>query len=297
MVNHSEWQSIAQQIEQTIKQPFTISNRQAVSGGCINSAYIIQNQADCFFIKLNQAHLTAMFEAEFSGLKEIAETQTIKVPKPILSGMVNNHAFLVLEAITLGNGNSQSDQLLGQQLANLHKHKQAFFGWHTDNTIGSTPQINDSSDNWLSFWRKNRLEFQLTLAEKNGYTGKLIQSGEKLANSLNCLFTNHDLHPSLLHGDLWSGNAAANEKGEPVIYDPACYYGDRETDIAMTELFGGFSANFYAAYNESYPLHPDYAVRKTLYKLYHILNHLNLFGSSYQRQAQNMIDSLLAEIS
>jgi len=297
MLNNSDWQTIALQIERAIKQPFKISNIQAVSGGCINSAYLIQGQANSYFIKLNQAHLIAMFEAEFAGLKEITETQSIRVPKPVLSGVINNHAFLVLEAITLANGNFQSDQQLGQQLATLHRFKQPFFGWHTDNTIGSTPQQNNASDNWLSFWQHKRLGFQLALAEKNAYSSKLIQSGEKLNSSLDYFFTDYAPHPSLLHGDLWSGNAAISEHGEPVIYDPACYYGDRETDIAMTELFGGFSPHFYQAYNDSYPLHPEYEIRKTLYNLYHILNHLNLFGASYQQQAQNMIDSLLAEIS
>jgi len=297
MLNNSDWQTIALQIERAIKQPFKISNIQAVSGGCINSAYLIQGQVNSYFIKLNQAQLIAMFEAEFAGLKEITDTQSIRVPKPVLSGVINNHAFLVLEAITLGHGNLRSDQQLGQQLATLHRSKQPFFGWHTDNTIGSTPQQNDASDNWLSFWQHKRLGFQLTLAEKNAYSSKLIQSGEKLNSSLDYFFTDYDPHPSLLHGDLWSGNAAITEHGDPVIYDPACYYGDRETDIAMTELFSGFSAHFYQAYNESYPLHPGYEIRKTLYNLYHILNHLNLFGASYQQQAQNMIDSLLAEIS
>jgi len=238
-----------------------------------------------------------MFEAEFDGLSEIAQTNTIKVPRPILTGVAADQAFLVLEFIDISAKNSQSDTQLGHQLAALHKIQQSFFGWHINNTIGSTPQINDSSVHWLTFWQSHRLNFQLSLAEKNGYKGKLIQSGNKLSDSLHYFFNSYSPHPSLLHGDLWSGNAAMTTQGKAIIYDPACYYGDRETDIAMTELFGGFSSHFYQAYNETYPLDSGYSTRKTLYNLYHILNHLNLFGSSYQQQAQNMIDSLLSEIS
>lgn len=297
MLNHLEWQVIAEQIEQTTKLPFIITDIQPVSGGCINSAYRLQADNMTYFIKLNQRRLVSMFDAEFSGLEELAQTNTIKTPQAILTGVINNKAFLVLENLNLTSGNSRTDSQLGQKLAALHKIQQPFFGWHKNNTIGSTDQINSRSNNWLVFWKKQRLDFQLVLAEKNGYSAKLIQSGEKLSDTLASFFDNYSPHPSLLHGDLWAGNAAVTKQGVPVIFDPACYYGDRETDIAMTELFGGFSHNFYAAYNEHYPLHPGYTLRKTLYNLYHILNHLNLFGESYLHQAQNMIDCLLSEIS
>lgn len=297
MVDNSDWQTIAIQIELTTNRSFSIINARPVSGGCINSAYLLQGKDNSYFIKINQAQMISMFEAEFSGLKEIEQTHTIKVPQPILSGIFKNNSFLVLESIILKPGSQQSDKQLGHQLAALHQLKQPFFGWHIDNTIGSTEQINHSSNNWLNFWRTNRLDFQLSLAEKNGFSGTLIESGEKLSSSLHHFFIGYTPHPSLLHGDLWAGNAAMTDQGEPIIYDPACYYGDRETDIAMTELFGGFSSSFYAAYNEYYPLDSAYSLRKTLYNLYHILNHLNLFGASYQQQAQNMMDSLLAEIS
>ncbi len=297
MLNNSDWQTIATQIEQATHQSFSIVNAHPISGGSINSAYLLQGKNNNYFIKINQASLISMFEAEFSGLKEIAQTQTIKVPQPIISGVFTNNAFLVLEAITLSSKNHHSDERLGRELAAMHQQKQPFFGWHCDNTIGSTQQINQTSNNWLSFWRTNRLDFQLSLAEKNGFSGRLIKSGGKLSSSLQHFFNGYTPHPSLLHGDLWAGNAAMTDRGEPIIYDPACYYGDRETDIAMTELFGGFSNSFYAAYNECYPLDSDYSVRKTLYNLYHILNHLNLFGASYQQQAQNMIDSLLSKIA
>ncbi len=297
MPTSAVWQSISQQIEQVVHSPFKATEITSVSGGCINSGYILQNNNNRYFVKLNQAHLLSMFEAEFSGLTEIAKTNTIKVPKPIIFSKVDEYAFLVLEFIHLKTANHQSESQLGQQLAELHKIRQPFFGWHKANTIGSTPQINTPTNQWPVFWQSKRLDFQISVAEKNGINGYLIESARKLSNSLHYLFTDHSPQPSLLHGDLWSGNAAMTKQGEAIIFDPACYYGDRETDIAMTELFGGFSVNFYSAYNESYPLDSNYSTRKTLYNLYHILNHLNLFGSSYQQQAQNMIDSLLAEIS
>ena len=296
MVNTPDWQQIGKQIERATNQPFIITSTRPVSGGCINSAYILQGGNTSYFIKLNHHQLLSMFEAEYAGLEEIAKSKTVKVPQPIVYGVMADKSYLVMEMISLVAGNSQSDRRLGHQLAALHQIQQAYFGWHQDNTIGSTEQINDISDNWITFWRNNRLVFQLSLAEKNGYRGKLMQSGEKLSESLDNFFDDYTPHPSLLHGDLWSGNAAVTNKGDPVIYDPACYYGDREADLAMTELFGGFGSDFYAAYNESYPLHSGYRVRKTLYNLYHILNHLNLFGSSYQHQAQNMLDSLLSEL-
>ncbi len=297
MPTSAVWQSISQKIEQVIHSPFTAREITPVSGGCINSGYVLQNNNNRYFVKLNQAHLLSMFEAEFSGLIEIAKTNTIKVPKPIIFGKAGEYAFLVLEFIHLKTGSHQSESQLGQQLAALHKIRQPFFGWHKANTIGSTPQINTPTNQWPVFWQSNRLDFQISVAEKNGINGHLIESARKLSNGLHCFFSNHSPQPSLLHGDLWSGNAAMTRQEEAIIFDPACYYGDRETDIAMTELFGGFSANFYSAYNESFPLDSNYSTRKTLYNLYHILNHLNLFGSSYQQQAQNMIDSLLAEIS
>ena len=292
-----EWQIITKEIEKTTHQPFILNNIQSVSGGCINSAYILQSENSSYFVKLNQAKFLPMFEAEFAGLKELRETKTIRIPQPIVCGISADKTFLVMENIPLASSSKQSDEQLGQQLAALHHIQQPFFGWHIDNTIGSTAQPNSRSDNWLSFWQTHRLGLQLSLAETNGYGGRLIQSGKELSESLDYFFSDYHPAPSLLHGDLWSGNAAVSAtSGEPIIYDPACYYGDREADIAMTELFGGFGSSFYAAYSNIYPLHSGYSIRKKLYNLYHILNHLNLFGESYLHQAQGLIGSLLSEI-
>lgn len=269
----------------------------SVSGGDINSAYRLQAASIDWFIKLNRAELAAMFVAEAAGLSELADIGAVRVPKVICFGEYQQHAYLVLEFIELGSLNSRSASLFGQQLALLHQKPQAYFGWPIDNTIGSTPQYNTKHDNWVSFWQQQRLGKQLQFAAANGYRGALQTQGEKLLEKIEDFFTDYHPHPSLLHGDLWGGNAAADKHGQPIIFDPACYYGDREADLAMTELFGGFSRDFYAAYQAEYPLDSGYKTRKTLYNLYHILNHLNLFGSGYLNQANNMIGQLLAELN
>jgi fructosamine-3-kinase len=178
----------------------------------------------------------------------------------------------------------------------MHRQAQPYFGWRRDNTIGSTLQLNSSSDDWLTFWREQRLGFQLKLAANNGYGGSLQAKGERLCSDMAVFFEHYSPHPSLLHGDLWAGNAAVDKQGRPVVFDPACYYGDREADLAMTELFGGFSPDFYSAYQAEWPLDHGYSLRKTFYNLYHSLNHLNLFGGGYLRQAESMMAQLLAEI-
>jgi len=237
-----------------------------------------------------------MFEAEADGLRALACSQTIRIPEPVCVGAMEAHSWLVTEYVPLGRGQSHSASLLGQQLAGLHRSTSPGFGWFRDNTIGSTPQINKQNGNWVLFYRDQRLKFQLDLAARNGISGSLQDKGYRLMDDLAVFFESYLPVPSLLHGDLWGGNCSFDAQGDPVIFDPAVYYGDRETDIAMTELFGGFSGDFYAAYNEVWPLHDGYGVRKELYNLYHILNHANLFGGGYASQAESMIDRLLAEI-
>jgi protein-ribulosamine 3-kinase len=267
-----------------------------LGGGDINSAYHLQTDSISWFIKLNQPHTLPMFTAEAAGLHELAQTHTVRVPQVIDSGKTGEYAYLVLEYIPLKAKSSSSERLFAQQLAQLHKQKQPFFGWHIDNTIGSTAQYNRQAQDWLSFWQQQRLGMQLKFAAENGYSGLLQSSGEKLCADLGKFFSSYQPVPSLLHGDLWSGNVAADMNNQPVMYDPACYYGDREADLAMTELFGGFGRDFYAVYQESYPLDSGYNTRKELYNLYHILNHLNLFGSGYLHRAEAMIAQLLAEL-
>lgn len=288
------WDIISKQIVATTGQDFTARIVQPLAGGDINTAFRLQDGQNSYFVKLNRPEWIAMFAAEFAGLQELAKTNTLRVPVPVTYGQTDTHCFLVLEYLELGYSRSTSNRLLGQQLACLHQQKQPYFGWYRDNTIGSTAQINQQSHDWLDFWHKQRLGFQLQLAAKNGYGGRLQTMGERLNSEL-AVFFNHSPVPSLLHGDLWSGNAATDKQGNPVVFDPACYYGDREADLAMTELFGGFGSDFYAAYNDVWALDKGYRTRKSLYNLYHVLNHLNLFGRGYLHQAENMIARLLAE--
>ncbi len=291
-----DWQSLEQHLAVVLNQDFQIDSVQQIGGGDINQAYSISSGRQTYFVKVNQSALVDMFEAEQAGLNEIAATRTIRVPKPISCGQVNHHSFLLMENLNLKRGSSNADAMLGEKLAQLHRVKQPYFGWFRNNTIGSTPQINDPSEFWPDFWCHQRLKFQLKLAADKGYTGRLQKQGELLCGQLGVFFTGYQPQPSLVHGDLWAGNAGVTNANEPVIYDPACYYADREVDIAMTELFGGYSVNFYAAYNDFFPLDAGYQVRKALYNLYHILNHLNLFGSGYLSQAESMMDRLLAEV-
>lgn len=288
--------ALLHQLQQTTGQSLLDPRLTSVGGGDINAAFRLQANSVDWFVKLNRASLASMFAAEAAGLGELAAHRQIRVPKVVTQGECGNQAYLVLEFIQLSGLRGSSAGQLGQQLARLHRQPQAYFGWHIDNTIGSTPQHNERCDDWVDFWQQQRLGKQLQFAAANGFGGKLQANGEKLLEKIPALFSDYQPQPSLLHGDLWGGNASADAQGNPVIYDPACYYGDREADIAMTELFGGFGGDFYAAYNAEYPLDSGYKTRKTLYNLYHILNHLNLFGGGYQHQAENMLQQLLAAI-
>jgi protein-ribulosamine 3-kinase len=292
----SLWPAVSQHIATATGSPFRPKAPRGAGGGCINAAYVVEDGSRRFFVKTNSADQARMFEAEALGLVELAQAGAIRVPQPVCFGASAGHAYLVLEYLELGGGKSQTAQRLGEQLAALHHATAAQFGWKIDNTIGATPQPNAWLDDWLDFWRERRLGFQLRLAAGNGLRGGVQSGGERLLEALPSLFADYRPRPSLLHGDLWGGNWGADADGNPVIFDPAVYYGDREADLAMTELFGGFPAAFYAAYRHAWPLDPGYATRKTLYNLYHVLNHYNLFGGGYGGQAERMIERLLAEI-
>ena len=274
---------------------FRITDFTAAGGGCINSAYRLSDAAgQQLFLKVNHAALAEMFVAEFEGLTELRKPGAIRVPRPVCHGCDETHAWLVTEHIRFRPAGGQSEALLGEQLAAMHRQTADMFGWHRDNTIGSTPQSNRQSDAWIDFFRDERLSFQLQLAANNGFRGRLQVLGAELLERLPAFFDGYTPVPSLLHGDLWGGNLAFDEEGQPVIFDPAVYYGDREADIAMTGLFGGFGRTFYDAYNTAWSLDDGYAIRKTLYNLYHVLNHANLFGGGYAGQAESMMERLLA---
>ncbi len=289
----TDWHTITDQIHAATGIPFALRHERAIGGGCINRAHRISDGQRTFFVKLNAAARLAMFEAEAAGLRELAAAQAVRVPQPICVGVAGEQAFVVLEWLELS-GHVNGAQV-GRQLAQLHRASAAQFGWQRDNTIGATPQLNTQTTDWVAFWSEQRLGYQLQLAAAHGDGGQLQTSGEQLRLALPALL-DHQPQPSLLHGDLWGGNLGALANGQPVIFDPAVYYGDREADVAMTELFGGFDGAFYAAYREAWPLAAGYATRKILYNLYHVLNHFNLFGGGYLRQAQQMMGQLLAAV-
>jgi len=267
-----------------------------VSGGDINEAYRLETGRDVFFVKKNKAELENMFRVEAEALEELHDCGIVRVPKVIEVGATEAYSYLILEYLRLRSLDAGALRRFGEQLARLHSIRQPYFGWKRNNTIGSTPQLNVPSDDWSAFWRRQRLHPQLQLLKEKGFDAELIDKGLLLAEKTELFFAGYRPQPSLLHGDLWSGNAAATESGEPVFYDPATYYGDREADIAMTQLFGGFGTGFYEAYQGTYGLDAGFDVRREMYNLYHILNHANLFGGGYARQAERMIDFLLAQV-
>lgn len=290
------WQDIEQAISAATGTSFRLDRQDNIGGGCINTAMRISGGEREYFVKFNAARLLDMFEAEADGLRDMAAAGAVRVPAPVCTGVSGTQAFIVMEYLAMGGrGGATVMAQFGEQLAQMHRYTNARFGWHRDNTIGSTPQPNAWADDWLTFWREQRLGFQLQLAAQRGIGSRTVQRGERLAARLDGLFDGYEPAASVLHGDLWSGNYGICTSGEPVIFDPAVYFGDREADLAMTELFGGFGREFYAAYNAAWPLDAGYATRKTLYNLYHILNHYNLFGGGYGAQADGMLDRLLAE--
>ena len=243
------------------------------------------------FIKTGPESALAMFEAEAEGLRELAAAGEVRVPAVLDCGVDGGRSFIAIERLALAAADASIERRFGEQLAALHRHTVDRYGWFRDNTIGATPQRNDHGDDWIEFFRTHRLGFQLELAAKNGFGGELQDLGARLVDILPALFEGHEPEASLLHGDLWGGNWGAAD-GEPVIFDQAVYYGYRETDIAMSRLFGGFGRAFYAAYEASWPLADGHERRLALYQLYHVLNHLNLFGRSYLGQALHLLRSL-----
>lgn len=288
-----ELDAAAAAIAERTGKPFIPGSVLPLGGGSIHRAWQLSDGARRYFVKTNLLTAAAMFAAEAQGLQALSAEAVIRTPLFITAGQSREHAFLVLEHLDLAKLDAQGGAALGQALAKLHRVQGEAFGWGEDNYIGSTPQQNTPHPSWPHFFGERRLRRQLALALRNGMDKALTAKGEAVIERIGGLFIDYRPPPSLLHGDLWSGNAAQLADGTPVFYDPACYYGDRETDIAMTELFGGFPTSFYTAYRSAWPLDSGYEMRKPLYNLYHILNHFNLFGGAYLGQAQRMIEALL----
>lgn len=270
--------------------------RRLTAEGSASRAHRYETERGAVFVKSGERSAYEMFAAEAAGLRQIAQTQTLRTPRVLAVRAWERGAFLALEWIDLEAPTRSSEAVLGEHLAWLHRTIQPQFGWSRDNTIGATPQVNTPCEDWPTFLRERRLRYQLDLAARRGAGAALLERGRLLCESLAAFFTDYRPVASLLHGDLWGGNWGADADGLPVVFDPAVYFGDREADIAMTRLFGGFGAAFYAAYRSTWPLDSGAPVRSTLYNLYHVLNHFNLFGGAYLAQAESMIDTLLAEI-
>lgn len=291
-----DWACIAGAIGAATQGEFAVISVRPISGGSIHSAWRISNGQREFFVKTGADLAGSMFIAEAAGLRAIAVTGTVRTPVAIAHGATDSGTFLVLEALDLAPLDSESGARLGEALAHMHRQKGASFGWPADNFIGATPQVNTSHPSWPHFYGERRLRPQLQRALANGMDKALVAKGMAVIERVGGMFISYQPAPCLLHGDLWSGNAGRLPDGTPSIYDPACYWGDREADIAMAELFGGFPTSFFATYRAAWPLDRDYERRKPLYNLYHILNHFNLFGGAYLGQAQRMIDRLLGDL-
>ncbi len=280
-------------IEASLGRGARVESAAAVSGGCIHSCYRVSADAVQVFVKINASRYADAFAAEADGLAAL-RAAGMRAPEPLAHATAAGRAFLALEWLELGG--REDFAAMGRALAALHRATDAPFGWRRDNYIGATPQGNAESADWIAFWRERRLAPQLALAESHGHGGALRADLEKLMQGLPAMFRGYAPRASLLHGDLWKGNADFLADGIPVVFDPAVYRGDREADIAMTELFGGFARSFYAAYDEAWPLDPGYRTRKHLYNLYHLLNHLNLFGGGYLEQVRATLGLLLGAL-
>ncbi len=291
MVNKLFEKQIQQTISNAINENLSIISLNPVSGGDINQAYCLESKSKKYFLKINHEKYYAMFCTEAEALQIIATTDSIRVPKVICMGKFSQQSFLVLEFIEL---TSHGDlALFARQLAKLHLNINAKFGFENDNFIGTTPQKNAWTNNWIEFFNRERISFQLECLKKKNLNRKIVKKIERLLKQLPAFFSGYLPVPALLHGDLWQGNYAFDTFGNPVIYDPASYYGDHETDLAMLELFGHPGADFFQQYAQIFPVDSGYFHRKPLYNLYHIMNHANLFGGSYLQQLDDRVNELL----
>jgi fructosamine-3-kinase len=272
----------------------TIKNVSGASSlGMLNQCFIYETDKGRFFVKVNDANRLTMYEAEARGLQSLKATETLRVPAPLFWGQEEEYSILILEYIALSNHTPHSQKELGMLLAKMHLKKgPAQFGYDLDNTIGTTPQKNPWSDNWIDFFIKYRLEFQLELLVKKFGDTEIMTRGTQFLEKYSSFFRGVKIVPSLLHGDLWSGNTASDEKGKPIVYDPAVYYGHHEADFGILLMFGGFFQEFFEAYHHHIPKEPGFEERQMGYQLYHFLNHYNLFGSSYRPSCMSILSRI-----
>lgn len=289
------WQFISEHISDATGQPFICAHSHAVHGGDTTESYVIHDNHIRYFVKIHKETDDSLLklDAEAEGLRVLAATDTIQVPSIICYGEIEENGrrieYLVLQHLKLVEGSEEQWLDLGMRLAGLHACAGApQFGWDHDNYIGGTLQTNGYTTSWAQFFAEHRIGAML---ENLAHVGQRLCNIDVAVTHTFQYLQKADVRPSLLHGDLWSGNAGFTKKG-PCIYDPAVYYGCRETDIAMTELFGGFPPAFYNGYNDVWPLPQEYQQRKQLYQLYHILNHALLFGGNYLTEAKQQLSRL-----
>ena len=290
------WDCIFNAISKATGTKFSGEQVTPISGDKVSDTQIISDGREEYFIKRATADAVRRLAAEVEGLEALRKVKALTVPRVIVSGLADTCSYIVLERLRFTRATDQSAAQLGLQLACQHRTTDETFGWDHDNFIGPNTQLNPRRTDWVKFWRDCRLRPQLDLAASTASGKVLAKSGERLLESCDAFFSGYQPAPSLLHGDLWAGNWGALVDGSPVVFDPAVYFGDREADLAMTELFGGFGPTFYSAYSDAWPLDAGYGARRNLYNLYHVLNHLNLFGASYLPRSEQLILSLLAEV-
>lgn len=268
---------------------------QAIPGGDIADASLLQAADASIFLKTLPLERAGLLSAEADGLQALAATGEVRVPRLIRRGMHDGFAWLALEYLDLDHRGAGADERLGRQLAAMHHHTGDEFGWHRSNYIGRTPQINTPVDDWTVFFAAHRLGAQFDRLRRNLPDQGLNHLKHEITVAWQEASARHEPEPSLIHGDLWRGNAAALSDGTPVIFDPAVHYADRECDLAMAHLFGGFDESFYRAYDETWPLPQGFETRRLFYKLYHMLNHANLFGGAYVEASEQLCRRILRE--
>ncbi|MEH8021043.1 fructosamine kinase family protein [Rheinheimera metallidurans] len=282
------WQAVTDHINSELESNFIIEHKIQLSGGNVNAAYHVTGNGQQFFVKINLRQQLEQFETEVLSLRTLQRTKCIRVPNPICSGLTVDKSFIVLEYLPFGGDTTNGWHNLAQDLAALHQQQQAVYGFDWDNSLATNTQPNKWQPNWSVFFSEQRIGWQLQLLHEQGLGfGKVDEIVEKTRQRLQ----GYQPKASLLHGDFWRGNLGFI--GDmPAIFDPACYYGDRETDIAFSTLFGRLPDAFYQSYQQHYPLDKNYEQRKDLYNLYHVLNHANLFRGAYLIQAQELIKKL-----
>lgn len=286
------WKIVEQQIAETLNQPFTVQSHHPIGGGEINATYEVAGEQHKFFVKVNDKPHLDMLAQECSGLEHLAATALVKTPRILCLGTSLKFSFLVLEWLELSQqASEQAWADAGAAIAKMHRSsEQAAYGFDQDNFIGNSPQPNSWQKSWDRFFAEQRIGWQLQLAQEQGISFGNIDAIVECARQM---LRGHQPHPALLHGDLWRGNIAF-AGDQPVIYDPAVYYGDRETDLAMSRLFGALPDPFYDGYDDEWPAPVDWPERERLYNLYHQLNHANMFKGQYIDEAARQIKLLLA---